>query len=261
MEIQFSKDYTGDNRKKYNFPSDGLPKRLKEQPDYFLKASQAIVSQYCCNQSAIPFNNWENRESLNEIRLYSDGKNAAEKYKNILIGNKNNAGKRRKNTWNINWKGLKYLPKKIGDLLAYLSKIDYEITASAIDLQSTIDREMLIAAAKLSTDERIRLMPSDLNKLAGGQAINPEGQLVNQLTKMPFANESQIEMAENVGVFMLSQEEAIETLLKDTRFKSNSQVIDKMIRRDLIDWNIAARFSYSVNNDVLDDHIDIRTLS
>ncbi len=260
MEIHFSKDYTGDNRKKYNFPSDDLPKKLKQQPDYFLKAGQAIISKYCSNHCAIPYDNWQDRESLNELRRYSEGKNGAEKYKDTLIGKKDKTGKRRRNTWNINWTGLKYLPKKIADVLAYLSKIDYEIIASAIDLQSTIDREILIAAAKLSTDDRIRNMPSELNELAGGTAINPEGQLVNQLTKMPFSDESQVEMAESVGVFMLSQEEAMEILLKDTRHKSNSQVLDKMIRRDLIDWNIAARFSYSVDSDVLDDHIDVRNL-
>lgn len=259
MNLHFSKNYVGDNRRKYNFPSDGLPQDKKDDKEYYLKATQAIVSKHLNNVCEIPYDNWGNRETFHEIWSYATGRQSVEKYKDILIGKKRADGCRRKNTWNINWKPIDILPKKLGDVLSFLLKIKYDIISNAIDPMATQQREDAIAMAKLMTDDNFRTMGAQINEMAGAEVIDPSSMPQAQTGgQLPFKDERQVEMAQKIGVFILEVESAMQILLEKTATDSKSKTIDKLIKRDFLYYNIAAKYSHSVGDSVLEDWIDVR---
>lgn len=253
MKIKAAKDYEG---KKFHFPSDSLPQKQKDDKKYFEDAAKAIVGKYVNNLCSIGYS----KNSISVLRDYANGDQSIEFYKDILIGQRGENGKRRNHTWNINWKKLDILPKKLQDVLSYMLKINYDVVVKAIDSLAVEDRETLMAAAKLSTDDKMKFLHEELNNLAGGQAVSPDGQLVGQMAGVPFKDEHQVEMAEKVGTFALQVEAALETLINTTLNKSNSPILEYLWKKDLVELNMAAKIT-SVNGDmVLEKHLKLDRL-
>jgi hypothetical protein len=153
------------------------------------------------------------------------------------------------------------LPKKLQDVLSYMLKINYDVVVQALDSLAVEDRQTLIAAAKLSTNDAMRFMHEKLNELAGAPAVSPDGQLVGQLSAaVPFQDEHQVDMAAKIGTFALHVESAIENLINTTLDMSRSDVIEMLIKRDLVHLNMGAKLTFVNGDYALEKYLNVDRL-
>lgn len=264
MKAHLSKKYTDNlNGKTYGFPSDLLDQDYKESPEYFLRASQAIIYRYFNNCCDLAYTNFENRHSIDTLRLYYRGQQSLEPIKDILIGPRRQDGCRRQTTWRINWTPLDIIPKKMGDVKSYLQKIKFEPILTAIDQEAVISRDMVIAATKLMTDKRYQELQEEIQAETANMGISLEGQNIETQGAVPFQNEEQVEMAAKTGNFLLTQEIAMKVLLDTTRYLSGSEVIDDMMVDDVLAIGAMAKKCYTEAGSYIqkEDYVDIGWLA
>lgn len=262
MKLHLSDKYTGDKKRNFAFPSDGIPQKMKNDKKYFLQAAQAIITKFVNNFCEIPYSAFDGRESMQTLIDYAQGKQGSDKYKNYLIGNiQKETGCRPQSTINIDWRPLDILPKKLGDVKGYMQKLKYDIVTSAIDPQAMFSKDMVKAATKLASNDLMRTLHQEINELAGGMAVNPEGQLMEQSANaVQFQSADQVDSFAAIGGFQLLQEIAMKLLLDKTEYDSISDVLDDMTIDSLITLGISAKKYYCEegSDDVLRDHVDVR---
>lgn len=258
MKLHLDSKYQGDGKKKYTFPSDHLPQKLKNDREYFLKAAQAIVTRYVNNLCEMPYTAFEGRYSIQTLRDYAKGKQGSDRYKNYLIGAVQSDGCRPKSTINIDWTPLDILPKKLGDVKGYMQKLKYEIITSAIDPQAVFAKDMVKAATKLMTNDLMRTLHEEINNAAGGLAVTPEGQLTGQVAGgIPFQNEEQVDGFAATGGFQLTQEIAIKILLEKTAYDSGEDVLNDLLIDDLLVLGVCGKKHHTIGDSVLWDAVDM----
>lgn len=246
--IKLAAQYKGD--KVAPFPSEDINQELKNTPEYFRAALQAMLSRYFTNRCAIPYDNWGEHRPFSELRAYRKGENNPNKYKDLLVGIDQH-GKRKKSTINISWSILQILPQKIDVVKGYLQKINYDIDIQAIDYQSLVDKKTMISMAKVLADPRMAQMQQDVNDAAGRQVIQPQPQ--------QFSSPEQVDVAAQVGVFFLEEEAALQNLLDKTQYESGSDGIQDLEDDDLITIGHSGKRVYTNPNTniVMEDYVDV----
>lgn len=237
MKFKFSDKY---KEKPVSFPSDDLPEDQKRDKKYFSEATRAIVGKYVRGLTELPFDRFENREPIKVQREYASGDQSIDRYKDVLIGHKGKNGNRPAHTMNISWRPMDILPKKLSDVEGYLRKIKYDVSATAIDRQAIMAKESVKALTKLSIKPNIAMFHEHLNKLAGEAIVTQDPELAQQPQNLPFSNDSQIEMFAENGGFQLEQENAIAILNDKTNTISTGDILDNMLRKDIVQIGICA---------------------
>lgn len=261
MNLHLAENYTGEKGKKYPFPSDSTPQKNKDDKKYYLQATQAIVTRFLNNYCEIPYGAFEGRRTMDTLEAYALGKQGSDMYKNTLIGHKDNNGCRPQSTINIDWTLIDILPKKLGDVKGYMQKLKYDIVTTAIDPMAVFSKDMVKAAAKLASSNLMSALHEEINELAGGMAVNPDGQLVGQTANaVPFQNPDQVESFAKIGGIQLTQEIAMKILLDKTQYDSVSDVLNDMIIDDLLMYGICGKKYYSETggDTVLWDHVTMK---
>lgn len=262
MKLQFDSNYTGDNKKKFGFPSDNLPEVNKKDPKYFKQATQAILARYLNNQCEIGYNAaFDGRETIQTLRDYAAGRQGSDRYKNYLIGRiVKETGCRPLSTVDINWKPIDILPKKLGDVKGYMQKLKYDVVATAIDPMSVYSKDQIKAAAKLASDDLMRILHIEINEKAGGLAVDPSGELIGQAAgAVPFQNAQQVDSFAAIGGIQLSQEIAMKILLDKTQHDSVASILNDLIIDDILATNMQGRKYYTEPgcDNVLWDHLEL----
>lgn len=254
-KIKFASQYQGS--KQYPFPQEDIDQAKKDSPDYFRACVNAILSRYFNNKCAIPYDAWGAQRSIQELRAYRKGKNNPNKYKDLLIG-VDAHGKRNKSSINISWDVLQILPQKIDVVKGNLQKIHYDVDIQAIDYQSIVDKQTMVAMAKILADPRMEEARVAVNATAGANVLPP-----TDPTEAPggvqFSTPEQVDVAAQVGIFFLEEEAALQNLLDKTRYESSSDVIADLIIDDLATAARAGKRVYTNPNTniVMEDYVDI----
>lgn len=254
-KIKFASQYQGS--KQYPFPQEDIDQAKKDSPDYFRACVNAVLSRYFNNKCAIPYDAWGAQRSIQELRAYRKGKNNPNKYKDLLIG-VDAQGKRNKSSINISWDVLQILPQKIDVVKGNLQKIHYDVDIQAIDYQSIVDKQTMVAMAKILADPRMEEARVAVNETAGANVLPP-----TDPTEAPggvqFSTPEQVDVAAQVGIFFLEEEAALQNLLDKTRYESSSDVISDLIIDDLATIGRAGKRVYTNPNTniVMEDYVDI----
>lgn len=235
MKLKLAQKYEGNKR--YVFPSDNLTQEEKNEKRYFRDCANAIVWKYVNNKTFLPYSN-TSPDSVLVLRSYMNGTNSPEKYKNILVGPKDQHGKR-KTTMNISWRVPNQLAQKMDVVKGFVMKLDYENTAEAMDVQSRYSKDMTVANMKLMADDRISNFGTELNGIIGEDVIPSESE------NIPFANERQVEMFNNIGGIVLEQEISAKTLMDDTSMLSDDEGIDEKVVEDLLSAGICGTKAFT----------------
>lgn len=254
-KIKFAQDYT--SKKTYPFPSEDINQSEKKKSGYFLGCANAMVSKFFNNKCAYPYI-WGTRTSFSELRAYRHGRNSEEKYKTIMAGEPDKATGRRLTTLGISWRTLKILPQKIDVVMGYLQKIKYDINVDAIDYEALVNKKAMVAMAKLLSDSRSADFKNEVNQAAGRKTLQ-DTDPAEMPGGMQFNDPSEVDVASQMGMFFLEEEAAIQTLIETTQYESGTDVIDDLIKDDLITLAVSGRLCYTNPNTniVMEDYVDV----
>lgn len=254
-KLKFASQYQGQS-KSYPFPSEDIDQSQKDTPEYYRACVNAILSRYFNNRCSIPYDVWGEQRSIPELRAYRKGKNSPNKYKNLMVGCDAN-GNRNKTTINISWDILQILPQKIDVVKGYLQKINYDVDIQAIDYQSLVDKQTMVAMAKILADPRMDEARQAVNQTAGAPIIQDQ-EAAERPGGMQFSSPEQVDVAAQVGIFFLEEEAAMQNLLDKTMYESSSDAISDLIKDDLLTIARAGKRVYTNPNTsiVMEDYVD-----
>jgi len=249
---KFANKYISENG--YPFPDEANP--VKDD-GYFLAALNAMCSKYFMNRCALPYDGWgAERRSIAELRAYRHGTNSVNKYKNWMVGAPDQSGER-KTTLNISWAMTQVLPQKADAVLGFLMKNKLDIGVQANDYEALIDKKSKVAIAKIVTDIRLGNILSTLNTNHTVNLVKPKLPVANN--SVPINSPQDVDLAQSIGLFMLEEESALETLIDNTRYISKTTGIEDLINDDMITAAYSGRrvFTNPNTNEVEESYIDI----
>ncbi|AIM37385.1 hypothetical protein KO02_12295 [Sphingobacterium sp. ML3W] len=240
MKFKLEKELKG--AKTLHFPSDNLSEELKNKPEYFRQCASTILHKYVNNKCWLPYSDVIDNYSVATLRAYAAGKNSPDKYKDGIIGQKNrNTGKRPKTTVNISWDPMKILAQKLDVVLGYFMKMKWDVDTSAVDYQSNVSKQAILATMKLSTSDRYKLMKEELNQMMGSPIASdpemPAGAI--QGSPIAFRSEKEVDMFASMGGVFLEQEAAIANLLDKSKEISGWEGISAKHTKDLVTLGVA----------------------
>ena len=199
----------------YSFPSDSLKKSLKNNPEFFLRISQAIMRDYTNDRCCVPYTK---TRRISELRSYAKGEQDTNKYKPLLCSAmKENGGKA---YMNISWAAVRSIPKFRNVVKGIALKTAFDLNVDALDPSSISDRKVEEAFWKLNTDPEWVAFSKEMKSMGV------------QVPKQKFESEQQVDVWMKSGGLKLAVEIAMKTALEATLYLSK---FDDSIKVQLID--------------------------
>jgi hypothetical protein len=215
--------------KSIDFPKHDVPFDQRGE-DWHRKWCEAAYSLYLKDAGSIAYSK---RREMKIHRLYAQGNQPVEKYKDILcpMDDKTN---QRKGLMNISWDIFSLAPKYRSLVLGKFDKVHHDMTANAIDEGSGADKE----AMKFG-------LWADKQLSGFFETIPEEYRSPDLLSKMMPESMEELEMYEKSGAFKLKEEIAIEKILKHSFDISYwDEEVKRKIYEDLYDIGVAACKDY-----------------
>lgn len=209
----------------FPFPEDNINPADKDSADYALKFLKAIYSQWC--KGATPIHSG-NHKSLQELRLYGEGKQSDEKYLNVLAGKKKKDGKRT-GYMNIDRTIFTLLPKFKSVVLGMFQDVDYTVKARGLDKQTVKEKEDAYLDAKFYMEEG-----KYINAFSD-QAGIPSGQ-----PEFVPKSKEELDLWKEMGGFTAAAEMAWTKMIKATEQLSNMDHLKDEVLNDFFDIGYAA---------------------
>ena len=220
-----------------NPSDDNDPAEKVKDETFFLKKSEWLYSLYLRDQCLVPYSKLAHFRLL---RMYAQGMQPVQKYMELLTSRQRVKGRQeqygliendkfvRKGMMNISWDIYSPMPKFRNKVIGLLDKIDFNITAHAVDEESDYQRNMM----KWKT-WAIKENAEFLNAVAeaSGAKIPASDQSI------PFEPESkdQLDMISKMGGFKLWTEIAMQKLVKWGFDLSDWSEIKKRMYEDAFD--------------------------
>jgi hypothetical protein len=218
---------------KYNngFPSDWIDPKEKAKPKYAIDYIKAAYEQYTKGQCSV---SPSRRNDFIENRMYAEGNQSTEKYKNFVKAGTDDKGKSY-SYMNVDWSIVSTIPRVRDTVLGYFEKLDHDVLATAIDKNSDDERNK----AKYTLWAQKLLQP-----------LFQEAQLKMQ---MGMEDEPLFETMQELEMFMqmsfkLQTEIAIKQGLDFAFYTNDWREIAKRVREDLFDLGIAATREYTTKD-------------
>ena len=220
----------------YVLPPDDIdPKIKRTDPKWALAALKYIYSNFISGGAMW---SWEDRAKINRNRMYADGCQPIQTYKDLLcpplqkIGDDGQAMTRGGKPvfedpliWNITWDILSPAPKLTKIVINKLDGIDHRIACNAIDEKSGDERMDMKAGI---------MVHKDLGNVFANMA-QAAGIPYQQDPTLP-KNDEEMEIWEGNGGFKLNKEVAEEKILEYTFRKYRLDKIKRKVENDLF-WN------------------------
>ena len=248
------------NSKKYNKRSkpDGTNKKyLSKEKNFYLAFAQYVWGQYRTGYCYQPYGHVSRhaggvgrRVSMEEIRLYSQGRQSEVRYMELL----NDYDDKGDGYMNISTDIVKILPKFIDIVLGKLA--DYKPTPNTIAVDP---------AASLEKKERFNKLKLIFNP-ALQQILKLKPNLRPKGVNIPknVTNLEELEDYRKMGGFRLAREIMMQHALTLTDYQSQFKSIDSMLDRDIADFNFCATHTFLEEGSgrIMCQYVDpVRTIS
>lgn len=116
------------------FPSDDVDPKIKEKREYCMAIARAIWSTYCLNNAGLPYTFGTNIYDYTTLRLYAEGNQPVEKYKNILARKNPDKDDKARGAYNsISWDNHSILPRFERVIIEKLHDFDINYAAFGVD--------------------------------------------------------------------------------------------------------------------------------
>jgi hypothetical protein len=210
------------------FPSDWIDPSDKAKPQYALEYIRAAYEQYTKSQCGITSSR---RNDFIENRMYAEGSQSTEKYKNFIKAGTDKDGKAY-SYMNVDWSIVSTIPRVRDTVLGYFEKLDHDVAVTAID--------------KMSDDERNRAKFT----LWAKKLLQPMLAEAGIKEQLGMQDEVLFDTMQELEMFMqMSSKLQTEIAMKqglDFAFYTNRwPEIAKKLREDLFDLGIAATREYT----------------
>lgn len=206
--------------------------------------AKAIYGYYLNSRSGITPND---RSRFYELRMYADGRQNPNKYKDWLIGKGQPQEKARKGFMNVNFDDIfSPAPAYIEQIIGRFEEVDHQAHVTATDPKSMTDKERAKNTAwfrKLFKPEIEAITGGAM--MGGGEATAMPGQEVGQAPQQ-FEPESRedLELYASLGGFKQRYEVAMEQAIHHSFDISEWREAKRKILRDLITLGCAATADY-----------------
>lgn len=225
-KLPFVEEY---KKSTYRNPSDEIDPALKDGSkdhiavEWYLRKMQYFYSAYMRNDAFVPFGI---QGDILINRLYAQGRQPIDKYKDRLTLRNKNPGESRKGFMNMSWDICPILPKYRQLILGKFDDIDYLINVYAIDGYSD--------GRRIDKKQDIIVKEKYKQKLAPmKEAIGVE----DEKEKLPFQPQTmeEADMLSGMGFLRLDEEVQMDNLLIATSQKCNWPEIKRRLMEDAID--------------------------
>lgn len=216
------------------FPSDDINPAIKQKKEWCMGVAVAIWSQYCLNNTGLPYSFGTNNLDYTTLRLYAEGNQPVAKYKKIL-GRKNpDKDDDQRGTYNApSWDNHSVLPRYERVIIEKLQ--DYEVKYSPFG----IDDNSLTARVRTKNYIWERSQNKIYETIYAQLGVNPKDPL-------PFipADKAELEMWGQMKLELaheLSMGMAVDYVFDESEWTDD---IKQNIYRDLFRLGIAATYEY-----------------
>ena len=213
-----------------SFPDSDIDPNNKTE-NWHMRWAQALYQRHINDQSSIPYSS---RAEIDLFRLYAIGNQPVEKYMDCLAPKDKRTGARN-GYMNISWDIVSIIPKFREIVLGMFEKMDYDVYADAIDEKAQNDKNRAKWRVWVIKELRKKLL-----------VIPKQIESEQQMGLPGFSPDTidELEMMAQLGAFKLSQEIAIEKLLKYSFYLSRWPEIKRRVFEDLFDVGMAVTKDY-----------------
>jgi len=216
------------------FPSDDVPASVKESREWCMQIAVAIWGQYCLNNTGLPYSLGTNQYDYTTLRLYAEGNQPIEKYKQILTHKNPDKNNTKRGTYNaISWDNHSVLPRFESVILEKLH--DYETTYSPV-----------------GTDENSINAKTRMKNYIWEKSQNPLYQLIykqlgiKETEQLPFvpADKNELEMWSSMKLELaheLNMAKAVKYVFEQSEWPDE---LKQQIYRDLFRLGISVTYEY-----------------
>lgn len=121
----------------YPFPSDDVDPKIKKSREWCMRIAQAIWSQYVLNNTGLPYTFGTNMFDYTTLRLYAEGNQPVQKYKDILSRKNPDKNDKRRGAYNaISWDNHSIIPRFEAVILEKLQDYETQFTPVGVDENS-----------------------------------------------------------------------------------------------------------------------------
>ena len=228
QQSNWSKAY--DKGKGLKAPSHNSYKGLS----WFKKMSKHIAARYYSNYGIVGCGGFYKGRSIPEFRLYARGEQANDKYKQIVDDPTRDKQTGKTELYNnISWDNVKILPKFLSIVMSKMNDVKYGVVTQANDPKANLERTLKIKTERMLRDPRIKGFIKETG-------LKPE-----QKTSYPeIESMEDLNFFEKMGGIRLDHEILMKDTIDSTYYVSNFDVIDKMLKKDLIEIGIMASEDY-----------------
>lgn len=219
------------------FPNDDIDPKIKQGREWCTQIAKAIWSQYCLNNTGLPYSFGSNMFDYTTLRLYAEGNQPIEKYKKILQRKNPDQNDNRRGTYNaISWDNHSIIPRFEAVILEKLQ--DYETTYTPVG----IDENSIHAKTRMKN----YIWEKSQNPIYG-QIYQQLG--IKETESLPFipADREELEMWSRMKL-ELSHEIAMSKAVKFVFEKSEwTDEIKQQVLRDFFRLGVSATYEYIDN--------------
>lgn len=231
-------DYFLDAMSASPFPSDDVDPKIKKGIEWCRQIAKAIWSQYCLNNTGLPYNFGTNNFDYTTLRLYAEGNQPVEKYKKILTQKNPDKNSNQRGTYNaVSWDNHSVLPRFESVILEKLQ--DFETTFTPV-----------------GTDENTITAKMRMKNYIWEKSQNPIYQLIYEqlgiknTEKLPFvpADRDELELWSSMKLELaheLNMSKAVKYVFNESEW---SDEIKQQVYRDFFRLGVGATYEYVENN-------------
>ncbi len=212
--------YNGYKNGLFPFPKHDIDPKLKLKKEWHLQYSKAIIASWLQGKTGIAYNSTLQFKGL---RQFADGEQPPEKYMEILLDEEESDAGERKGWMNVNWEIFSVAPKFMNVVIGMFEEQEFDVSASAVDPISSMEREEKKWSTWFNSVHRGKL--KDIRKKMGVPPPD-DGYLPESI--------QELNLFEELGGFKLGKEISMENGIDYTLYISDWKEIKRKMIRDLL---------------------------
>jgi hypothetical protein len=213
------------------FPDHDIDAEKKKEPAYFKRCIEYLF-YLGCNSMLHTQGLLTNRSGYGQLREYEKGRINPDKYKPFLLGLDEDGKPQSKGFLNISWRPDTGYLKTLDQMSGAYEKMDYDLSATAIDPASDYERKLRVAKMKVDADPEFKAL------------LNESGVSLPKGEDPQFDNEQDIDLYEKSGGLKLKTEIAMQKAINASRQSSSWRVLKSMCFNDIRSLGFAALKDY-----------------
>lgn len=214
-------DYKG---KVFSYPPDNIDPKKKLEKEYYLSVNQALYADYVNNRMFVPYGPVGMGRSIEELRLYAQGRQSPNKIKQWLL-KKDPKNGQFITKMNVSYDGYAKLPQLLDMMRSKHMSQEYNVRLTCIDNESMATVEATRQMMKFIIDKNTQ---DFLKKAMYKPEVEPDP------AKLGLANAEDVDMFIDSGGFTLQWQIAAEAACAKSRMESYYKMFQDQIMDDLI---------------------------